>query len=391
MTTRTKIITSAIAAILLILFLLPAAGYGATHSTDKVATLTVHCTYDEMPLEGVEFDIYKVADLDENGLFSICPEFEDYNINLNKNDSSEWRALAWTCFSYTQRDGIPPTQSKLTDSYGKAIFNNLSIGLYLVCGNDHIEGNIVYTFEPFLVSLPMTDEFNEFVYDVSVNCKCERNELSDEPIDITVRKIWQDAGMQAVRPQSITAQLLCDGAVFDSVVLDASNGWYHRWEGLNPAHQWLVVEEDVPEGYTLLISHEGGAFILVNSCSESLTDLLVEKIWVDDGNEDKRPHSITVHLLCDGIVVDIVVLSEEAGWSYYWEELEDGHTWTVAEEEIPIGYFASVTQEGAKYYIINTYKPLPQTGLLWWPVPLMVGLGLLCFVAAILIGRKRSA
>jgi len=46
-----------------------------------------------------------------------------------------------------------------------------------------------------------------------------------------------------------------------------------------------------------------------------------------------------------------------------------------------------VVQDGEEYLIINTYSEIPQTGQLWWPVPLLLAGGL-ALIAAGLIRRR---
>ena len=129
----------------------------------------------------------------------------------------------------------------------------------------------------------------------------------------------------------------------------------------------------------------------------------VIKIWDDKGFEAKRPKEIRVFLLRDGELFDTVILSRENNWRYTWEKLEGDYKWTVAEESLS-GYSPKIKKEGITFVITNTYaeekpspevpeKPidpsLPQTGQLWWPVPVMAFMGLL-FIAAGII-RKRGS
>lgn len=125
----------------------------------------------------------------------------------------------------------------------------------------------------------------------------------------------------------------------------------------------------------------------------------VLKQWDDKGYENKRPEKITVDLLCDGKVYDTVELSKANNWAYTWTDLEKDHTWTVAEKTVE-GYTVTLTKTGVTFMLTNKIKPttppgpkpptpLPQTGLLWWPVPILLGAGILCVLIAIL--RKKSA
>ena len=136
---------------------------------------------------------------------------------------------------------------------------------------------------------------------------------------------------------------------------------------------------------------------------ETFVERKVIKIWDDKGFEAKRPKEIRVFLLRDGELFDTVILSSENNWRYTWKKLDDDYRWTVAEESIS-GYSPKIEKEGITFVITNTFTEktplpetpeepddpsLPQTGQLWWPVPVMAFLGLL-FIATGII-RKRGS
>ena len=117
-------------------------------------------------------------------------------------------------------------------------------------------------------------------------------------------------------------------------------------------------------------------------------------MWDDDGCEDKRPDSILVQLLENGEIVDTVVLSQENNWEYIWNNLDGGSRWQVTEAEVPDGYTVAITQEGTVFIMTNTRPSeppkLPQTGMLWWPVPALVCGGLLLIVAGLVVRRRQG-
>lgn len=128
----------------------------------------------------------------------------------------------------------------------------------------------------------------------------------------------------------------------------------------------------------------------------------VLKVWKDNGHTADRPKEITVQLFCDGKVYDTVTLNEKNNWRYTWDALERGHDWTVVEKEVS-GYTVKITQEGQTFVVTNTNKKppvtpppasgasgnkLPQTGVLWWPVPILLISGLF-FVTIGLCGRRK--
>lgn len=125
-------------------------------------------------------------------------------------------------------------------------------------------------------------------------------------------------------------------------------------------------------------------------------DYRVIKVWKDDCHKSQRPKYISIQLMCDGKAYgDPVTLPEDGRWEHTWENLEVNHKWTVTEKT-QTGYAEPVIeQKGYQFTVTNTCNKtgstskLPQTGQLWWPVPLLLCGGLI-LVAAGLIRRKGS-
>lgn len=128
-------------------------------------------------------------------------------------------------------------------------------------------------------------------------------------------------------------------------------------------------------------------------------DYEVIKVWKDDCHKDQRPESITINLICDGEVYDTITLPHNGAWRYTWEDLETNHQWTVTEETVDGYRDPEIRQEGNTFIITNTCskptpppkpdKPsLPQTGQLWWPVPMLIAVGMLLVVIGLV--RRRG-
>ncbi len=129
--------------------------------------------------------------------------------------------------------------------------------------------------------------------------------------------------------------------------------------------------------------------------ADSSVSRKVQKVWKDDGNKEKRPENITVQLLKNGNVVDTVVLSQENNWEYTWSDLDGRSKWQIVEANVPNGYTVTTTQESNIFVLTNTYpskqpSKLPQTGMLWWPAPLLVCVGLLFLITGIILRYKQD-
>ena len=120
-----------------------------------------------------------------------------------------------------------------------------------------------------------------------------------------------------------------------------------------------------------------------------LTDVMVEKIWNDDGKH--RPQSIQVQLLKQDAVTDTVTLSAENEWKYTWKNLTYDETYNVVEI-VPEGYTESYQRNGMQFTITNTEK-LIQTGQLDWPIPVLAFIGILLVIlgeALCISGKKQK-
>ena len=121
----------------------------------------------------------------------------------------------------------------------------------------------------------------------------------------------------------------------------------------------------------------------------------VRKIWDDKGYENIRPKEITVKLLCDGKEKDSVVLDKDNNWRYVWDELDATHDWMVSEDPVE-GYTENEEVKEDTFEITNHYddsvvpkkdseinKKLPQTGMVWWPVPVLICVGIVFLIIGV--------
>jgi len=340
-------------ALLAALLLLPGQALAAGRiDLERTCGLTISYQDGSTPLSGAAFSIYRAAEVDPYGELTAAEAFRGYGVRFDirgENDAA-WRAAASTLEGYVLRDELTPTDSGKTDSDGKLSFPTgekaLEPGLYLVLGARHRQGGRIYDAQPFLVLLPALDrEANDWTYDMSVSPKHEsRPEPSDPGGDTVTRKVlkvWEDEGCEEMRPRSVTVQLLRDGRVYDTVTLDAGNGWRHTWRNLDGAFRWSVVEED-PGDYTVEITREGITFVVVNA-REPVTP----------------PPTPT----------PVPVPTDEPAPPSPTPAVPDGPVPTPPPE----------TPDGPE---------LPQTGQLWWPVPALICGGLLLIVAGVLRRRR---
>lgn len=231
--------------------------------------LTVQYESEDAALADVLFRVYRVADVSSSGDFTLTGDFAPYRVSLADQSSEGWRLLARTLSGYVQRDALESAAQGRTGQDGTLRFEGLSTGLYLVVGEPSRQDGVIYNPAPTLVSLPGADEqAGGDQYEVTVRPKYDSEPENEGTVARQVIKLWDDAENDKNRPDEIAVELLRDGEVYDCVTLSADNNWRYTWSNLEPGHQWELVEQEVPEGYTVTCDQEGETFLLTNTAGK---------------------------------------------------------------------------------------------------------------------------
>ncbi len=313
-------------------------------------------------------------------------------IDANTNwESTSWTNLPGKCEDYTVQEVPVPT------------------GFTSTVGETTAQGEITITNTPYTPPSP-----------------------SGNKGTVSVEKKWDgDDGLEAERPTSVVVQLMRNGEPYGKPVTLPNNGkWNYTWRNLprdtskDFDKEYTVTEESSNTLYSPGVS--GGVngntleLTLTNSYNPPDNpdipddptplgppgvDYTVQKVWEDKGYETKRPTSVDVILTKDGKEYDTQTLNEANGWKYTWTDLDGEATWSVKEKSIPAGYEVKTSLENYTVTMTNTYNPenkttppsgttkktgkLPQTGMLWWPVPVLGCAGLLLILLGLVRKNKR--
>ena len=299
----------------------------------KPVSLSITYKYEDTVIPDTGFDIYYIASVDADLKFTLTEPFKEYPLPSDPSVSqSDWNNYADTLKAYVQSKGIAPDYHKVTDSEGKWSLAGLGSGMYFYFGEKRSMDGYTYINQAGLISLPNLEKV-----------------------------------------------VLPDGKINYRVVYDVT---------ISPK----VSRSKNPT------PHPGGTG---GGGGESTVMKKAIIKWMND-DKDNRPESISAHLLKDGVLYETVLLTPGGDWRYTWFNLpkydDKGHKieWTVSIDP-PEGYTYTIQIEGITTVFIlsgeeEALKPkdprLPQTGLLWWPVPVLLSLGVLLVIIGIL--RRRS-
>ena len=308
--------------------------------TNRQGSLTItHYSVDEELIKGVESRIYQIASVDENGVYSKEAPFDDAaafpidDINSIKTQE-DWDKCLEPAREYIKEYDVKAYASAKGGSNGKTVYSNLDLGIYLVISDAVIIGNYKHTFTDFFVAVPNLEKDSDdnlyYNYNVSASPKRARVDIT-QINDYSVHKRWSDSGNSDKRPSSITVKIYCDDALYKTIELSSKNSWSYSWK-YEAGHSFKVVETSTGNNYTASVSSDGFEFIITNTYNPPPTP--------DEPTPDEPVPDIPEVL---GAIRD---LPEVLG-----------------------------------------ARRLPQTGLLWWPIPILVILG----IALIFKGIKKNS
>ncbi len=260
---KAKKLTSVVAILMMFVLCVLPLTLTATALLNKNGSITLNLTdsENEKSLANVPFRLYFIANAYESGngiRYELIPPFDEANVDTDDlQDSSLPVHLAYFAISENQ-----PYTEKTTDEKGVIVFDNLEIGLYLVVPVQNKEDT--YITSPFVISVPNYDYENQkWSYDIDASPKILDGDGNEDGAEtyISVVKKWDT---DTSYPESITVVLLRDFQEYEKIQLNESNNWYYRFDNLSENHIWNIVEENVPDGYTVYYETSSNTVTIIN-------------------------------------------------------------------------------------------------------------------------------
>ena len=186
------------------------------------------------------------------------------------------------------------------------------------------------------------------------------NTYAPEKVSITGTKTWNDANNQdGKRPTSIKISLFANGNVVKSLDVTAATNWTYSFTDLPKYEAGTEIKYTVGEEAVADYETKVEGYNITNTHKPETLDITGTKTWNDSNNQDgKRPKSITVNLLANGIITDTKTVTADDNWTYSFTDLPkyaNGQeiTYTVSELTVP-GYTTTIDDN---YNITNSYTP----------------------------------
>lgn len=299
------------------------------------------------------------------------------SLTLEASKTLKNKALEADAFNFVLKDKNGETiQTVANDADGNVTFSPLNYTLkdvgthvYTVSEVQRENTEVTYDTTEYTVEVTVADAGNGKLKvsktikkgDYTVDAIAFEN-IYKGVIDISGSKTWNDADNQdGIRPASITVKLFANGTEAASQVVtpDEAGNWNYVFKNL-PQYDakgkiTYTVTESAVAGYETSVS----GYNITNTHKPETLDITGTKTWNDSNNQDgKRPKSITVNLLANGIITDTKTVTADDNWTYSFTDLPkyaNGQeiTYTVSELTVP-GYTTTIDDN---YNITNSYTP----------------------------------
>ncbi|MGI6743683.1 MAG: Cna B-type domain-containing protein [Eubacteriales bacterium] len=197
---------------------------------------------------------------------------------------------------------------------------------------------------------------------------------TDPVVELQVKKIWDDDNdLNGIRPESITAELWrktsssADEPIYvgyETIIPDAAGEWLitfanlPKYDNQGSEYEYSVKERKISGYLSEVTGDQTAGYEIKNSLAPDTVNVEGKKEWADnDAPDGKRPESITIRLLKNGVEADFKTVTAADGWKWSFVDLpasENGVeiVYTISEDPIP-DYSAEIIG----YDVKNTYIP----------------------------------
>ncbi len=337
----------------------------------QLGSLTMHCkTPDDVILNGMEWSIFRVGDRNADGQLELQDKFAAFPVSLEDDSTSALADAARTLETYALQYKLAPLATAISDANGYLRFPQLEPGLYLVSGKGIQKDGKYYFPSAFLVEISSE---GGATLDMSANPKFLAMNSSAGSWEYTVKKVWEnDEDYPQNRSAYITVEIYRDDVLYDTVRLDESNDWTYEWSSTT-FHEWRVWEKEVPKDYYVVYRSNETQFVIVNSLTISSVSTETTPYTGDVQTETKPTE-------------DTMDTASQTTPDTNDQQTETIPT-TVQNETNTTNTAASTVTTTTKPTSSETEK-LPQTGQLWWPVPLLGLAGLVSIAVGMRLRTK---
>lgn len=383
-----RLLAAAAAFILFVgIFALPASAK-ITVSADTSGKITIDCG-----IEGMTWNLYQFSEVTDDGALKPVGIFAQYPLPEKPGVKEEIQKLAVTLENYVSVSAPAPVRSGMTGSSGKVHYANVDEGWYIAVPDKLVDGNTEYTSSPVIICVSPRELYkNYWGTDVTVQPKVDKKIKKPEKTKVIIIQYEPDK-KNDTDEKEVVVIIYRDGTPYQQVILDDTNNWTVILPDIpDDDSKWVVIQKDTPDDVYPFYDRD------TTVIDETPTDIIT--IW------NKKDNIVIVPPVTSEVPQETskpeTQMSTESGSPFITEVTKDD-----SQNFPPVTTIASETSVSSEVTKPETTKPetnsntpnktttppkkddsVPQTGQLWWPVPLLASAGLLLTAAGVVIRRK---
>lgn len=375
---RSKIcsrVGSALCAVAMVLWI--CAAFFIVSAAGGSGTVKLVCQSDsDGSIRGMRWSAYRVGEFSSDGKLEFQDEFADYPVYLPDMSVSSLQNAANTMENYALIDEISSVASGTSDVNGEVLFQNLDDGVYLFSGSRYISGKKIYTPTPMFVEVKSGET-------ITSNAKFTVHERPSVDTQMySVKKVWQyDGDYVPLRPTEIEVELYCDNEFVKKITLGEENNWQYNWLG-DATSVWRCKELNIHVDYKVLYKNNETQYLLINNRDVLYNTTPSTTTTTTTSTTD---NSQTTTFTTTKTNTDTITSTSTS--------ISDVTTASSTDTETSITSGSSVS--GSSTTTVRTTTTaggggkLPQTGQLWWPVPVLGAGGLIMFTIGWRLNKRK--
>lgn len=346
-------------------------------------------------ISGMTWKLYRIGDAGNDGKIKPDKIFSRYIIPDFLDFKEEIQNLAYTFSSYVSAEKLGPERTGTTDSDGDIIFTGLKEGWYLAVPSEtEISGEIVSS-TPVMVCLSSHSIFSgTWGTDVKI-CPKVKKRLKLKFKDIIIKLI--DDGPNK-SDETVTVIVYRENEEYTRVVLTPDNDWTYVLKDVpDDSTEWFIIQEDKGTPHTderYPVYH-----METSEVDNTPTDIHIiihsknpnNSVWppfvMTQTTEISEEPAVSRTDSDENEVSGGPFVTEPFGTSVSSAPVTEPET-----AEMTSGGPADSTVSEAVTTTVkktsSTDSNLPQTGQLWWPVPVMALAGVFLLAAGAAAKRK---
>ncbi len=346
-----KAVTAASAAAVLAFSSCPAV-YASQISDGKI---TLDCG-----IQGMSWDIYRVAEACPDGSADYISELKNYRIPSFFRTGEELQSYAETVSGYIAAEKISPCGSGVTDESGMLCFADLEDGWYTAVPHRLALKNVVYMAQPLILCVSPDAAYSS-AWGTEVSASPKISTSKPESFKDIVIKFFPDDTIHTPE-ERVTVIIFRDDEEYTTVELTRDNDWTYIIRDVpDDDTEWTVINSDAPE-YVYPLYHRE-----TNRTDDTSTE--THYIWhmTSTNLPSGDPH--------------ITMSTDDSDFNNTVTETDS--------QDTPVTDTTSGTDSPVHTEINNsTDTGLPQTGQLWWPVPVLASAGFVLAAAGAVLRKK---